>query len=339
MKYVVRLEPVMGFCHVAALAVGKTAGCFGASADPDRSASVRQDSSRIFRNGRSGGVLLLVLGIMALVLSTTLLASVAFRARAKLTHDALRRESARDTLLLAVSNAVFLLASDTNGVDFLDEPWAHPETFFPAESSFRGVLLDENARLPLAAADTNLVAAVLRQGSDAAPAQCLRYAEDLLRWRDDWKAEHEDAQPPSFAFYAEAGAANPVFVSRLRIGATPYGCGPVNVNTAPPELLEAVLVAAGADEGVALEMASRAVAARAVGVVVPTVTRTSLSALFLGEGVLASSAEANVLSRAERVFDASSDCFRGRFECVQPHVALEFVYDRGEKRFRHWTEE
>ena len=290
-----------------------------------------------FRN-KSGGVLLLVLGIMALVLSTALLAGVTFRARAKLTHDALRRESARDTLLLAVSNAVSLLAADTNGVDFLDEPWARPETFFPAASPFRGILADESARLPLAVADTNLVAAVLRQGADSAPAQCQRYAEDLLRWRDDWKHDHEDAPPPSFAFYAEAGAANPAFVERLRVCETPYGSGPVNVNTAPRELLEAVLAAAGADEGVAREMAKRAIEARAAGVVVPTVTRKSLSALFLGEGVLASTAEANVLSRAERILGASSDLFRGRFECLAPHVALEFVYDRAEKRFLLWAE-
>ena len=109
------------------------------------------------RPPRAGGVLLLVLCVMAIILSTVFLAAATFRARARLTRDTLRREAVRDELLLCISNAVEVLLADTNAIDHLGEPWAAPLGAPP----LRCVLTDENARLPLQTADTNLLAAAL----------------------------------------------------------------------------------------------------------------------------------------------------------------------------------
>ena len=292
---------------------------------------------------RSGGVLLVVLGTMALVLSLVVTATVVFQSRLALANKSLRRESARDTLLLAVSNAVDVLLADTNGVDSLDEAWADPETFFPGTSPFRARLSDEGARIPLATADASMLAALLDgvrdEGEELSEEAIRGRAEELVRWRDGWKQEHSGEAPPAFAFYANALAGPPALAECLRRGGTAFGDGPVNVNTAAPEVLEAVLASAGASRPLAHEMVRNAQAARERGAVVETVTRRTLSALFLGEGAMPTSQQAEVLSRAGEMLGVSSELFRGRFECVKPFVAVEFVYDREGKRFVEWREE
>lgn len=292
-----------------------------------------------FRN-RSGGVLLVVLGTVALVLSMVLLASVTFQARLALARDTMNRESARDTLLLAVSNAVDVLLADTNGVDSLDEAWADPETFFPERSPFRARLRDEGALLPLATADAAVLSAVFRGAQEGLGEGALAgQAEALVQWRDDWSQRHDGEAPPSFAFYANALEGRPFLAERLRKCGTAFGRRGVNVNTAEPEVLEAVLIASGASEAGAREMTRTALAVRKSGVVVETVTRKTLAALFLGEGRMPTSEQAKVLSEAGGRLAASSERFRGRFECVKPFVAVEFVYDREAKRFVEWREE
>ena len=291
---------------------------------------------------RSGGVLLVVLGTMALVLSLVVTATVVFQSRLALANKSLRRESARDTLLMAVSNAVDVLLADTNGVDSLDETWADSETFFPGASPFRAKISDEGARIPLATADASMLAALLGdvrdEGVELSEEAIRGHAEALVQWRDGWKQEHSGEAPPSFAFYANALVGPPALAECLRRGGTAFGGGPVNVNTAAPEVLEAVLEAAGASKPLAREMVRNALAARERGAVVGTVTRRTLSALFLGEGAMPTSQQAEVLSQAGGMLGVSSGLFRGRFACANPVVEVEFVYDREAKRFVSWRE-
>lgn len=295
-----------------------------------------------FIKSRSGGVLLLVLAVMAIVLSVVLLAAATFHGRATLARDSLSREEARDTLLTAVSNAVDLLLSDTNGVDHLAEKWADSDAFFPTVSPYRGELEDESARISLATADAALLEAVLTRTDidldGGTPGERKRYAETIVASRDAWMAEHDGAPPPSFAFYAEWGAMFPNWVTRMREFATPCRTAAVNVNTAPQDVLRAVLMAAGAEADAADAMAWRAIQARSGGVTVGTVTRQTLSTLFLGEGTLPTEQEGNMLARAERMLGASSTLFRGWFRCARPAVSVRFVYDREARAFRAWSE-
>ncbi len=292
---------------------------------------------------RSGGVLLVVLGTMALVLSLVVTATVVFQSRLALANKSLRRESARDTLLLAVSNAVDVLLADTNGVDSLDEAWADSETFFPGASPFSARISDEGARIPLATADASMLEALLGgvrdEGVELSEEAIRGHAAALVQWRDGWKQEHGGEAPPSFAFYANAIAGPPALAECLRRGGTAFGGGPVNVNTAAPEVLEAILEAAGASRPLAREMVRNALAARERGAVVGTVTRRTLTALFLGERAMPTSQQAEVLSRAGGMLGVSSGLFRGRFACANPVVEVEFVYDREAKRFVAWREE
>lgn len=290
-------------------------------------------------NRRSGGVLLLVLGVMTLVLSTVLLAAATMRSRIRATRDALAREKARDVLLYAISNAVDVLSADTNGVDYAGEEWSLSETFFDPKSPYRARLLDTGAFVSLASVETNLLSSVLAGADERmTPEQTFLYASDLLRWREEWREAHEGEAPPSFAFYADAGAASPACVERLRAWGTPWGEEKMNVNTISPELLKAVLCSCGASESLAREMVDRAEGARAGGLVLEAVTRASLARLFLGEGVLATVAEARVFARAERLLGVRGNRFWGRVECLSPRVAIEFVYDREAKRFVAWRE-
>lgn len=303
------------------------------------------------RMGRSGGVLLLVLGIVSLVLSTVVLATATFRARLRLTHDALRREETRDGLLVCVSNAIALLLADDNGVDHLGESWAAPL----ASPPLRGMLLDESARIPLATADTNLLAQLLGTdspivGTDSSvfdsrvPSRVYAASSQaLVDWRSRWTSDHGGEAPPSLAFYLDALAAGDRLMhsalgDRLSAFGTPFGVGPVNLNTASPAVVAAVLRASGATADLADEMAAHLVDARASGAIAAASGRRTLAALLVGPGRPPTAAEAAVLAAAEPHFGCSSDLFRGRFESLSPAVALEFVYDRAARRFLLWDE-
>ena len=292
---------------------------------------------------RAGGVLLLVLCVMAVVLSTTLLAASVFRSRLRLTRDTLRREAARDRLLLCVSNAVDTLLADTNGVDHVGEAWSADFGTPP----LRCVLSDEGGLLPLRVAATNVLAEALSAvpsltGHSAAEPPAV-VATRLASWRDRWRADHQDAAPPAFGFYADAlatfgGPGAESGAAALRALATPYGDGPVNLNTAPAAVVEALLRASGAAPDIAEAMSARLVAARAAGGVAADAGPRTLRRLLLGEGRVATDAEAAVLASVSPHFGASSHLFRGRFECASPAVALEFVYDREAHRFLLWDE-
>ena len=276
---------------------------------------------------------MLVICVMTVVLSTVLLAAATFRARVRLTYDTLRRETARDELLLCVSNAVEILLADTNAVDHLGESWAFPLGAPP----LRCLLTDENARLPLQTADTNLLAEAL--GGVAVPSARV-LASSLAAWRDGWRADHEET-PPAFGFYAAAlgdSEAAADAAARLRILASPYASGPINLNTAAPDVVAAVLRASGAAPDMAAAMAATLAATRDSGAVAGAVHRRALAALLLGPGRVPTEEETRVLMAAEHLFGVSTSLFRGRFSCPNPAVAIEFVYDRSEHRFLLWDE-
>ena len=278
---------------------------------------------------------------MAIVLSTTFLAAAVFRSRFQLTRDTLRREAARDRLLLCVSNAVETLLADTNGVDHAREPWAADF----AEPPFRCRLQDESARLPLATADTNLFAAALSSvpsspGGGSGAESPVVVAARLAAWRESWCAAHQGESPPAFGFYADAlasfGAAG--VVDALRVVATPYGTGPVNLNTISTEVMEIMLLGCGAPTDMAGAMTANLVAVRESGAVAADAGPRALRRLLLGGGRPATDAEAEILDAAAPLLGASSHLFRGRFECATPAVAVEFVFDREAKRFLLWDE-
>ena len=294
---------------------------------------------------RAGATLLLVLGIVALALSTLVLAATTFHARLRLTRDTLRREEARDGLLACVSNAVALLLADTNGVDHLGESWAAPL----AEPPLRAGLEDESARIPLAVAGTNLLAELLSPelaGDASGPFRpgdagegTSPLAASLAAWRDQWRSEHRGEDPPSLGFYLDAlGPAGPAQAASLAALATPHGSGPVNLNTASPAVVALLLRACGAAPPLADEMAGRLAAARASGAVAVSPGRRTLAAFLIGPGRPPTDAEAAVLASAEPLFGTSSDLFRGRFECPAPAVSFTFVYDRSARRFLLWDE-
>ena len=304
-----------------------------------RASSLR---NRPAQSPRAGGVLLLVLCTMAILLSTTFLAAAVFRSRARLTRDTLHREAARDRLLVCVSNAVETLLADTNGVDHLGEPWAADL----AEPPFRCRLQDESALLPLATADTNLLAAALA-GARAAQAGAWGaeppegFAAHLAAWRDRGRAAHQGEDPPAFGFYADAlrglsGAE--AAADALRAASTPYGTGPVNLNTVSPEVMEILLRGCGAPPEMAGAMAANLAFVRASGAVAADAGPRTLRRLLLDGGRPASDAEAKVLDAAAPLLGASSHLFRGRFECAHPAVAVEFVFDREAKRLLLWDE-
>ena len=296
------------------------------------------------RRDRDGGVLLIVLGVLAIVLSTVLLASVTFRTRAVLVRDALRRESARDSLLLAVSNAVELLRNDETSIDHPGEPWAQPSSYFPETSPFHADMRSEGERVALATADAPLLAALLRAEPSvregALPADAVdRYARDILRFRDDWMANHGGEPPPAIGLYADAVPTDAVLFNGLRACATPFGQGGINPNFAPRHRIAAVLETCGAAPDTAAAMADRAARTLDAGQVVSDTRPSSLAALFLGEGVLPTADVANVLSRASGLLATSGPTFRGRFTCRSPALSIEFTYDRQSRRFLRWDED
>ena len=287
---------------------------------------------------RDGGVLVLVLCVMAILLSTVFLAAATFRARLRLARDTLRREAVRDELLLAVSNAVEILLTDTNSIDHLGEPWAAPLATPP----LRCLLSDENALIPLQMADTNLLAAVLEGEAGTEPPSVV--AARLVAWRDSWRAGHQGEYPPAFDFWATAlsggaGAESPsVMTARLRAVASPYAAGPVNLNTASPDVVAAVLRACGADAAMAGAMAGNLAATRASGAVAGAILRRTLATLLLG-GRPPSEEESRILDAASPLFGTSTSLFHGYFSCPRPAVSIEFVYDRANGRFLLWEEQ
>ena len=287
---------------------------------------------------RTGGVLVLVLCTMALLLSTVFLAAATFRARLRLTRDTLRRETVRDELLLAVSNAVEILLADTNAIDHLGEPWAASL----ANPPLRCLLSDENALISLQLADTNLLAAALDgsgaslRGSGAEPPSVV--AARLISWRDNWRSNHNGEYPPAFGFWAAAIGDNPAVAAHLKAVASPYAAGPVNLNTASPEVVAAVLRACGAEPATAAAMAANLAATRASGAVAGAIRRRTLATLLLG-GRPPSEEEARILDAAAPLLGTSTSLFRGHFSCPRPAVSIEFVYDRADGRFLLWDEQ
>ena len=284
------------------------------------------------KSPRAAGVLILVLCVLAILLSTVFLAAATFRARLRLTRDTLRREAVRDELLLCVSNAVEILLADTNAVDHLGEPWATPL----AKPPLRCLLSDENALIPLPMADTNLLAAALAGSSGAEPPPVV--AARLVAWRDNWRAAHADAAPPAFGFWAAVVGDDPGVAVRLRTVASPYAGGPVNLNTASPEVVAAVLRAAGAAPDMAAAMSATLAATRASGAVAGAIRRRTLATLLLG-GRPPTEEESRVLDAAAPLFGTSTSLFHGHFSSPRPAVSIEFVYDRATGHFLLWDED
>lgn len=326
---------------------------------------------------RRGSLLIVTLVSVAVVVMLSLGASLLMRAQSARQQAAIRHRMLR----VATGNAATLamadrLAADTNGWDTLLESWSREpwerrdqgwilrvsaEGWSTIPGATRG-LEDEARRINLNSASPALLGALatLVAGLDAGSA--ARLAETIVDWRDAdalaadgapesvrYARDNVPAQPPDRPFAAVAELAGvpgltPELLARLIPFLTVYGDGRVNLNTAAPPVLRAVLesVAAG-DRGAVQALLDRLLAHRLAGfafaAATPTVIGRDLQGLSADQSAL--------LARAEPLLSAASDCFGGVAEAVSaadyaariPGARARFVWQRSTAQFLLWIDE
>mgnify|MGYP000094316227 CR=1 FL=1 len=334
--------------------------------------------------GRGGSVL--ILALWTLFFLAALAVAVGARVGSALRlAEALSVEERGYLLAKAgVETVIGDLAADTNGWDALTEFWRTDEARFrdvPLSGGFFNVrcavrdragwaewtygLADEESRVHLNEADTNLLAALFRVAGRLSRGEAAEVAEAIARYGDQKKqrlakedrrltetgnagyAPPQDRAVARFEIVPElllVAGMTPELYARVAPFCTVYGLGKVNINTAPAAVLQALIEAGGVagDETDAAALAEAVAAWREAG----------RNFELRGGGMADLRAAARATPGAEQV-DAAlarmrgadigvrSSCFRGtvwaRLEGRATDAArVEFVYDREKNAHVFW---
>ncbi len=326
---------------------------------------------------RTGSLLIVALVAVAVVAMLAVALAAWLRVQATgLEANRYRRQVRRGTLNAAALCLAERLATDTNGWDALDEPWAREPwerreegwilrvsgTGWSDEPGRTTGLVDETGKAPLNAADVPLLTALILETAEAPIADAPLLASRIVDWRDadettaDGRPEeavHGTREMPwkapnrPFTCVEELGEALgawPQVALRLAPLLTVHGEELVNINTAPEPVLRALLVAhAAGDEPAALRLLARILTHRRAGQVF---TAGEMAAVGRALGGLPAD-EAALLGRAGHVLSAASTAFGGVAEAVPAEAwaqgrrggRAQFVWDRRNGAFTRWVEE
>lgn len=296
---------------------------------------------------RKGSILLIAL--VAVLFAGALALSLASRMAAAL--SAAERHSYRLEATAACRNAVILfvadrLIADTNGFDHLGEKWNEPwerreegwvmrvsGSGFPAVGPASGVI-DEERRLSAVSNSAPAFAELLRISGGMGGKNAEAVAAQL-----------ENSAPfTTLAEVSALGGMEDRAFARVRDKLTTFELPSVNVNTAAPELLEALFGSAGAkDSFAAANLVARIRAFREAG---NFFTSAESRAIAKSLGGLPAD-EAAVLDYCSARLTVASDIFSGvaeaadasHWEAGSPPRKAHFTYNRKTLSFLRWVEE
>jgi type II secretory pathway component PulK len=312
----------------------------------------------------------LLLAIVAVLTAAVALAAagLAVRTRIMRLEETRRLRAGREQAAHAAVQALAgTVAADTNGWDSLDESWGRGPWERRAEGWVWRVsgngwqnttdattgLEDAERRIDLNTADVPLLAVLLERFAGQAPGPAGRLAAAIVAWRspaEPGERPREDGgPPPRHAPFAapEQLAAVPGLAAdaaaRLLPWVTAYGHGRLNLNTAPRETVECLLLSrAGGDGSAARRLADRLRVFREGGGVLRAAgcldVGLALGGLPADEAALLSRAE-SLLAVHSRTVCGVAEAFRDDEAPGRPPARAAFVWDRDSCAFRRWVAE
>lgn len=297
--------------------------------------------------GSRGSILLLAL--VAVLFAATL--SVALATRTRAAHASAERMARRRDTMAACGSAVALfaaerLASDTNGCDHLGEKWAEPwerrdegwvmrvsEAGFGSDGRAAGPM-DESRRIPVTGEFIPAMAALLHETAGLGETEARNVAERMTN----------GIPRACVSELAATEGLGDVAFRRISGLVTIEGIPAININTAPREVVEALMRGVDPpDHPAARSLAARIMDFRSAGNFFSSAVPRDVSK-DLG-GIPAD--EFRVLSAVSERITVSSDVFSGIVEAVdatswearRPSARVRFTIDRRDFSLLRWVEE
>lgn len=280
----------------------------------------------------------------------------------------------RAALMAGIERLVAVLESDTNSWDGLAESWGcGPDAAWKDEVFGDGVfsvynvsggltnsgVIDEESRININKAGKAQLQSLFSVIGKADAVQAAALAASVIDWRDeDAEAAEGGAESGFYAGIAPGykcadaeletvyemlllrGMTQDIY-KRIEGFVTVYGGGKVNINTAPPAVIEVLAVAAGADEAVAKDLAEKIDVFRRAGGSFTEANAMAIAGAVKGGGLLGAEEE-SVLMQMMQYVALKGTCFRGisegRRRGSPGGVTMEFIYSREKHRILYWNE-
>lgn len=254
----------------------------------------------------AGSILVFMIVVVALVSSLALLSGSFAVSRSRLATDARVRAELRDAAYSAAAMAAWMIITDTNGVDHLQEPWAAEQI----EGETRVIVSDERARLPFPDAGPDALRALIVSVSDVDQKTASDQAIRLHTW---WKRACVVSTNRVLAAEEEllsAPGSDPVLLAAVLPCLRVLGGNVVNMNTVGGEVWTALAIGAGVEIDTAEDLYMRLLQSRQRGEWFKTLNPDEVLQRLTGNGQGLSAAELAALQVMASRLCVESGVFR-----------------------------
>ena len=284
----------------------------------------------------AGSILVFMIVVVALVSSLALLSGSFVVSRSRLTADARVRAELRNAACSGAAMAAWMIVSDTNGVDHLQEPWATDMM----EDEAQVVVSDERARLPFPGSEPAALSALIVSVTGVELQTAADQAVRLHTWWDRARAASTNRVLAAEEELLFAPGSDPELLAAVLPHLRVLGGDVVNVNTVGGEVWTAMAIGTGVDIDTAEGLYMRLLQSRRRGEWFETLDPGEVLQRLTGNRQGLSAAELVALQRVAPRLCVESGVFRITATAERDGVrrAVQCIVERETGEIRRWLE-